>query len=91
MSDLSSLALGFRLLTAAVAVFGPTVLFLCLLRFLEWLRDDALVTRLTARGMDPEPEPAPVDFLSPLGAESSSAPGSGEKTRETNETDDFPG
>ncbi|WP_132059814.1 DUF7577 domain-containing protein [Halorussus amylolyticus] len=38
--------LAYRLLLYAVATVGPTLLFLGLVRFLEWLRDDALLVRI---------------------------------------------
>ena len=91
MSELTALELGFRLLTAAVAVFGPTVLFLGLVRFLEWLQDDALVARLSARGMNPEPRPAAVDFLTQIGGDGSAASGVRQRTTGTDEPDDSPG
>ncbi|PSQ54812.1 hypothetical protein BRD22_11465 [Halobacteriales archaeon SW_8_68_21] len=56
-------ALAWRLGVAAVAVCGPTVLYLGLWRFLAWLRDDALIDRLTARGAIEAPDPAPADIL----------------------------
>lgn len=68
MTELSTVAIAFRLLVAGVVMLGPTVLFLGLWRFLTWLRDDALVDRLAARGLETEPQPAAVDFLSTLGA-----------------------
>lgn len=55
--------LAFRLGVAVVAIGGPTVLYLGLWRFLSWLRDDALVDRLAARGAVEAPRPAPADIL----------------------------
>ncbi|WP_418285733.1 hypothetical protein [Halorubrum sp. DTA46] len=55
--------LAFRLAVAAVAIGGPTVLYLGLWRFLAWLRDDALIDRLASRGAVEEPRPAPADVL----------------------------
>lgn len=53
----------FRLAVAALAVAGPTILYLGLWRFLTWLRDDALIDQLAARGAVEEPRPAPADVL----------------------------
>ena len=38
--------LAYRLLVYFVAMVGPTLLFLGLMRALEWLRDDALLARI---------------------------------------------
>lgn len=59
----STAELAFRLGVAAVAIGGPTVLYLGLWRFLAWLRDDALIARLAARGAVEEPQPAAADVL----------------------------
>lgn len=59
----STTELAFRLAVAAVAIGGPTALYLGLWRFLAWLRDDALIDRLAAQGAVEEPRPAPVDVL----------------------------
>ncbi|EMA67066.1 hypothetical protein [Halorubrum kocurii] len=59
----STVELAFRFGVAAVAIVGPTVLYLGLWRFLAWLRDDALVDRLAARGAVEAPRPAPADVL----------------------------
>ncbi|RAW44216.1 hypothetical protein DQW50_15355 [Halorubrum sp. 48-1-W] len=63
MDTVGGLALAWRLGVAAVAIAGPTVLYLGLWRFLAWLRDDALVDRLAARGAVETPNPAPADVL----------------------------
>ena len=55
--------LAVRLAVAAVAILGPTALYLGLWRFLAWLRDDALVARLAARDAVETPRPAAVDVL----------------------------
>jgi len=59
----STVELAARLAVAAVAIVGPTVLYLGLWRFLSWLRDDALIDRLAARGAVEAPRPAPADVL----------------------------
>ena len=59
----STAELGFRLAVAAVAIVGPTLLYLGLWRFLSWLRDDALIDRLATRGAVEAPRPAPADVL----------------------------
>ena len=41
--------LAYRLLVYFVAMVGPTLLFLGLMRALEWLRDDALLARIAER------------------------------------------
>lgn len=47
--------LAYRLLIYFVAMIGPTVLFLGLMRGLEWLRDDALLLRIAeSETADPE-------------------------------------
>lgn len=56
MSEVAQLELAFRLLVAGISILGPTVLFLGLWRFLEWLRDDELVEHLAARGVLDHPE-----------------------------------
>ncbi|MDZ5810423.1 hypothetical protein U4E84_03530 [Halorubrum sp. AD140] len=63
MSGVTTVELALRVVVAAVAIVGPTVLYLGLWRFLAWLRDDALVDRLAARGAVEEPRPAAVDVL----------------------------
>jgi hypothetical protein len=63
MSVGSTTELAARLAVAAVAIIGPTVLYLGLWRFLSWLRDDALIDRLAARGAVEAPRPAPADAL----------------------------
>ncbi|WP_280587424.1 hypothetical protein [Halorubrum sp. Boch-26] len=63
MSTVSTADLAVRLAVAAVAIGGPTVLHLGLWRFLAWLRDDALIDRLAARGAVEEPRPPAVDVL----------------------------
>lgn len=63
MSTVSTAELAVRLAVAALAIGGPTVLYLGLWRFLAWLRDDALVERLAARGAVEKPRPAAVDVL----------------------------
>lgn len=63
MSVGSTVELAFRLAVAAVAIAGPTILYLGLWRFLSWLRDDALIDRLAARGAVEAPRPAPADVL----------------------------
>lgn len=55
--------LAFRLGVAAVAMAGPTLLYLGLWRMLRWLRDDDLIDRLAARGAVERPRPAPADVL----------------------------
>lgn len=47
--------LAYRLLVYFVAMIGPTLLFLGLMRLLEWLRDDALLARI-AESDDASPE-----------------------------------
>lgn len=59
----SAVELAVRLGVAAVAIGGPTVLYLGLWRFLAWLRDDTLIDRLAARGAVEAPRPAPTDIL----------------------------
>lgn len=59
----STAELAGRLAVAAVAIAGPTVLYLGLWRLLAWLRDDALIDRLAARGAVEAPRPAPADVL----------------------------
>jgi hypothetical protein len=59
----STVELVFRLAVTAVAIAGPTLLYLGLWRFLSWLRDDALIDRLAARGAVEAPRPAPADVL----------------------------
>ncbi|GAB3675087.1 zinc ribbon domain-containing protein [Halopiger thermotolerans] len=49
MIDLASIPLAYRLLIAGGVMIGPTLLFLGLCRFLEWLRDDALLERMAER------------------------------------------
>ena len=49
MIDLASIALGYRLLIAVGVMIGPTLLFLGLCRFLEWLRDDRMIQQLARR------------------------------------------
>ncbi|AEH35338.1 hypothetical protein [Halopiger xanaduensis] len=49
MIDLASIPLAYRLLIAGGVMIGPTLLFLGLCRFLEWLRDDALLERVAER------------------------------------------
>jgi environmental stress-induced protein Ves len=66
MAEIPTQLLVFRLLVAAVAILGPTVLFFGLLRFLEFLKDDALVDTLARQGVVEQPRPAPVDFLGEL-------------------------
>jgi len=56
MAEVTEPELVFRLLVAGVSILGPTVLFLGLWRFLEWLRDDELVEHLAARGVLEHPE-----------------------------------
>ncbi|EMA57035.1 hypothetical protein [Halorubrum lipolyticum] len=63
MSTVTTAELVARLAVAALAIGGPTLLYLGLWRFLAWLRDDALVDRLAARGAIEEPRPAAVDVL----------------------------
>lgn len=63
MSVVTTAELAVRIGIAAVAIIGPTVLYLGLWRFLTWLRDDALIDRLAARGAVEEPRPAAVDVL----------------------------
>ena len=63
MSVVGTGELLFRLAVAALAVVGPTVLYLGLWRFLEWLRDDDLIDRLAARGAVEPPRPAAADVL----------------------------
>ena len=64
MAEIPTVELAFRLLVAGIAVVGPTMLFLGLWRFLMWLRDDALIDVLVARGvLDEEPSPSPTDVL----------------------------
>lgn len=46
MIDLASIPLGYRLLIATGVMIGPTLLFLGLCRFLEWLRDDQAIERV---------------------------------------------
>lgn len=52
-----------RLAVAAIAIVGPTLLYLALWRVLAWLRDDALIDRLASRGVVEAPRPAPADVL----------------------------
>lgn len=59
----STVELAGRLAVAAVVIAGPTVLYLGLWRLLAWMRDDALVDRLAARGAVEAPRPAPADVL----------------------------
>lgn len=66
MAEVSTQLLIFRLVVAAVAILGPTVLFFGLLRFLEFLKDDKLVDSLARQGVVEQPRPAPVDFLGEL-------------------------
>lgn len=64
MTDLSTGEIAFRLFVAGVTVVGPTLLFLGFWRFLLWLRDDALVDQLAARGvLDEQPSPSAADVL----------------------------
>ncbi|MDB2241929.1 hypothetical protein [Halorubrum ezzemoulense] len=63
MDTVGAAALGWRLAVAAVAIAGPTLLYLGLWRLLEWLRDDALIERLAARGAVERPRPAAADVL----------------------------
>ncbi|MES3161706.1 MAG: hypothetical protein PPP55_09085 [Halorubrum sp.] len=69
MDEVTTGVLAFRLLVTAVAVVGPTLLYLGLWRFLSWLRDDELIDQLAAKGVFDESdtiEPAhaaPVDGL----------------------------
>jgi hypothetical protein len=63
MSAVGTGELLFRLAVAALALAGPTVLYLGLWRFLEWLRDDALIDRLAARRAVEKPRPAAADVL----------------------------
>ncbi len=66
MADISTQLLVYRVLVAAVAILGPTVLFFGLLHLLEFLKDDRLVDSLAAQGVAEQPRPAPVDFLGNL-------------------------
>lgn len=66
MAEISTQLLVYRLLVAAVAILGPTVLFFGLLRFLGFLKDDRLVDTLARQGVVEQPRPAPVDFLGEL-------------------------
>lgn len=63
MGAISTQLLVYRLFVAAVAVLGPTVLFLGFWRGLQLLKDDTLVERLARRGVVEQPKPAPVDVL----------------------------
>ncbi|WP_166377229.1 hypothetical protein [Halorubrum sp. BOL3-1] len=63
MDPIGVVALAWRLGVAAVAVGGPTVLYLGLWRFLAWLRDDTLIDRLAARGAVEAPDSAPADVI----------------------------
>jgi|GEM_PF-1222840 hypothetical protein len=63
MSVGSTVDLAGRLAVAAVVIAGPTVLYLGLWRLLAWMRDDALIDRLAARGAVEAPRPAPADVL----------------------------
>lgn len=63
MSEVTTTEVAVRLAVAAVAIVGPTLLYLGLWRFLAWLRDDALIDRLASRGAVEEPRPAAVDVL----------------------------
>lgn len=49
MIDLASIPLAYRLLIAVGVMIGPTVLFLGLCRFLEWLRDDRMIEQVAQR------------------------------------------
>ncbi len=64
MAELSTAEIAFRLFVAGVAMVGPTLLFLGFWRFMLWLRDDALIDVLVARGtLDEQPAPSAADVL----------------------------
>ena len=63
MGAVNTQFLVYRLFVAAVAIFGPTVLFLGFWHGLQLLRDDRLVERLAGRGVVERPKPAPVDVV----------------------------
>ncbi len=64
MAELSTAEVAFRLFVAGVAIVGPTLLFIGFWRFLIWLRDDALIDALIARGtLDERPAPSAADVL----------------------------